>query len=398
MARRAVDVELKLAVALADPRSVGMSVTALCAELGIGRDTYYEARRRFAAAGPAGLLPSSRRPHHSPNQVPAATEDAIVRVRKQLAEEGWDNGAVSIRFRLLDEGLVPPAVSTIHRVLRRRGLIIDEPAKRPHAADRRFEYPDRNGCWQMDGTHWKLADGTEVCIIGVIDDHTRRARHWAAVSENGEDVWAAFLYAVNEFGLPAQVLTDNGVAFNASRRGWVVEFTRNLQGLGIRAVSSSNHHPQTCGKRERLNGTVKRWLRRRPRARTLTELQAQLDEFDRAYEQRPHQGLNGQTPAQRWAQAPTAVPGQPAEPATRIATLRVDGRGCIWMPPRYTVAVGRAWTGATLTVITQGQQAAIFNGNQLIRRLDIDPDRAYQPNGLPPGGRRQRRLALSGNK
>jgi len=93
-------------------------------------------------------------------------EERIVRMRKELGESGWDNGAHSIRLRLRREGLEPlPAASTVHRVLRRHGLVVDEPRKRPHASLRRFEYPAPNACWQIDGTTWSLADGTDVTII-----------------------------------------------------------------------------------------------------------------------------------------------------------------------------------------------------------------------------------------
>jgi transposase-like protein len=108
MERRAVGVDLKLAAVLAGGRP-GVSVRALCAELGIHPDTYYEAKRRFDADGVAGLLPRSRRPARSPGQTAAATEDAIVRARKELADEGWDSGARSIGYRLTRQGLAPRA-------------------------------------------------------------------------------------------------------------------------------------------------------------------------------------------------------------------------------------------------------------------------------------------------
>ncbi|MBV9486589.1 MAG: helix-turn-helix domain-containing protein [Frankiaceae bacterium] len=157
MGRKAVGVDVKLALVLGSPLPRG-SVSRVCRELGIGRDTYYEAKKRFEAEGPTGLLPRSRRPHRSPNQTPVEVEDAIVRARKELDDEGWDNGARSIAYRLQRQGVAPPAISTINSILRRRGLITDQPQKRPRSAIKRFEFPARNSCWQMDGTEWKLAD------------------------------------------------------------------------------------------------------------------------------------------------------------------------------------------------------------------------------------------------
>jgi len=393
MGRRAVGVDVKLALAVATSLPRG-SVSQLCRELGISRDTYYEAKKRFEVEGVTGLLPRSRRPHRSPNQTSPPIEEAIVRARKELDDEGWNNGARSIGYRLAQQGIAPPAVSTIHAVLRRRGLVADEPQKRPRSATRRFEFPARNSCWQMDGTEWKLADGSKVVLIGVIDDHTRRSLgHYAARGETAEAVWTCFLNAVNKYGLPAAVLTDNGTSFNARRRGAEVDFTRNLTALGITPISSGNYHPQTCGKRERLNATVKRWLSKQPPATTVTELQAQLNVFDELYDQRPNQALGGLTPAQRWTRAPLCdQPSAARPPHAVITTVTVDVRGSVPIGRRYLVQVGRRWTGATMTVIRQDLHAGIFHGNALIRELIIDPTRRYQPSGQPAGGRRQRRV------
>ena len=397
MERRAVGVDLKLAAVLAGGRPE-VSVRALCAELGIHPDTYYEAKKRFDADGVTGLLPRSRRPAQSPGQTPAAMEELIVRARKELADEGWDNGARSIRYRLVREGISAPAVSTIHRVLRRRGLIVEQPQKRPKSAMRRFEFADRNGCWQMDGTKVKLADGTQVVIIGAEDDHTRQGlAHKAAAGETGEAVWECFLLAVSRYGLPAMMLTDNGMALNTDRRGRLAEFTRNLTALGVKAISAGDYHPQTCGKRERLNGTLKRWLARQPMAASLAELQAQLDVFDTVYNLRPHQSLHGATPSERAATATVAHPhGQPTRRPPRIATVTVDTRGGV-SASRHVISVGRRYEGLTVTVIDQDGEVAVFYRNTLLRRVTIDPTRRWQPSGKQRSGRRQTRLLSERN-
>jgi hypothetical protein len=368
-------------------------VSKVCRELGISRDTYYETKKRFEAEGPTGLLARSRRPHRSPNQTAVEVEDAIVRARKELDDEGWDNGARSIAYRLERHGVAPPAVSTINSILRRRGLVSDQPQKRPRSATKRFEFPARNSCWQMDGTESKLADGSKVVIISVIDDHTRRSLgHYAARGETGAAVWACFLNAVTTYGLPARVLTDNGTSFNARRRGWEVDFTRNLTALGIHPISSGNYHPETCGKGERSHRTLKRWLRKQPAAASITALQHQLELFDQLYDDRPHQALNGLTPAERWASAAQDRPERQSAPPTRISTITVDARGSVAIGARYQAQIGRRWTGVTVTVIAQDLLVGIFHGNTLIRELTIDPNRRYQPSGQPRGGRRHRRV------
>ena len=204
-------------------------------------------------------------------------------------------------------------------------------------------------------------------------------------------MWIAFCKALNGFGLPVRVLTDNGVAFNASRRGWVVDLTANLRALGVQPISSSNGHPQTCGKDERNHSTLKRWLRARPLARDLEEFQAQLDQYDREFNNRPHQGLGGATPNERWARA--ADPERPAlataAPELTIKTVTVSARGTVFAGKDAIIQIGKPYSGETVTVIRRGPQVTIMRGKTLITALAIDPTRRYQPSGKIRGGRRQ---------
>ena len=121
MAGKVVAMEKRLlAVFTAGLSSV--NVTGLCSELGISRQTFYKYRRRYAAEGAMGLVERSRRPGSSPDQTPLEVEEAIVRMRKQLAGDGSDCGAQSIAYRLSRQGWeAVPSVATIHRVLVRWG-------------------------------------------------------------------------------------------------------------------------------------------------------------------------------------------------------------------------------------------------------------------------------------
>jgi hypothetical protein len=391
MGQEAVTMSVRAAIAAA-VQTPGGSVSEFCAVAGISRQTYYRVGRRFLEEGAEGLIPRSRRPKTSPNRTPAVVEDDVVLARKQLAEEGWDNGAWSIQQRLGRLGRPAPSVATINRILTRRGLVVAEPRKRPLGPTIRFEYSERNACWQMDGTEWLLADGTKVTAISVLDDHTRRVLHHAAASENADDVWAAFCKALSAFGLPVRVLTDNGVAFNATRRGWVVDLTANLRALGVAPISSSNGHPQTCGKDERNHSTLKRWLAARPLAGDLEEFQEQLTDYDRAFNNRPHQGLGGATPHERWTQAPD--PERSAdlvagEPPLTIKTIRVSARGVVFVGKDASVQIGKPYSGETVTVIRRGAQVSILHGKTLITTLTLDPTRHYQPSGKIRGGKRQ---------
>jgi transposase-like protein len=211
MAQTGVSMEAKLLAVFSS--GVPLKVTALCRELDISRQTLYKYRRRFEVEGPAGLVERSRRPHSSPRQVSAETEEAIVRLRKELRV---DCGAQSIAYQLERRGQVVPSVATIHRVLVRRGMVTPQPHKRPKVAWQRFEWPRPNDAWQIDATSWALSDGQTVWIMDVLDDHSRALV--AARVDTGPTAriaWEAFTTAVLEWGLPAQVMNDNG----SGRRG-----------------------------------------------------------------------------------------------------------------------------------------------------------------------------------
>jgi transposase InsO family protein len=161
---------------------------------------------RFLAEGEVGLQPRSRRPHSSPSQVSGDLEEEIICWRKQLAEQGLDAGAETIATHLRNMHGRTPAVSTIWRVLNRRGFVTPQPRKRPKSSYVRFEADQPNECWQTDFTHWQLADGTGVEVLNFLDDHSRYLLGCIAFGVvTGPDVTATFAAL---HGLPANVLSD----------------------------------------------------------------------------------------------------------------------------------------------------------------------------------------------
>jgi transposase InsO family protein len=269
----------------------GVSVSELCRQLGISRDTFYRYQRRFQTEGPAGLAARSRRPWSSPNQTLPEVEDRVVSWRKQLHDLGVDHGAQTIFYHLQREGVVPlPGVATIHRVLVRRGLVSPQPQKRPRSSYIRFEWPRPNDAWQIDATAWVLADGRQVWIMDLIDDHSRLVPiALACPGPTGAAAREAFSTATSRYGLPAHVMSDNGICFTGRFHYNRVAFETDLASLGIGHILSTPGHPQTCGKLERFHQTLKLWLARQPAATTLGQLQTQLDTFLGYYNHtRPH--------------------------------------------------------------------------------------------------------------
>ena len=357
-----------------------LNVRELCRQLGISAPTFYKYRRRFEEEGPAGLVERSRAPKCSPNQIPAELEDEIVRLRKHLV---IDNGAQAIAYHLANAGLYVPAVSTIHRVLVDRGLVIAQPEKRPHSATTRFEWPKANDAWQIDATCWALASGKEIWIMDVLDDHSRvlvAAR--VCTGPTAAAAWEALSHGIAEWGAPARVMSDNGTCFTTRfLHGGDSDFDKSLRGLGIEHLLSSPAHPQTCGKLERSHRTTKRWLRTQARARTAAQLQGLLDEWRQHYNYaRPHKAARGGTPAERWAQAELASPADPITASPRASLHTVSAKGNInWT--RYQINVGRRLAGQTVLLVARDLDVVIVGQGGELRRFTVDPARPYQPSG-----------------
>jgi transposase InsO family protein len=367
----------------------GRSKAAVGRDYGVSRRWVHELVGRFRAEGEAGLEPRSRRPRASPHRIPEALEDEIVELRKHLAEEGHDAGAHTIAVHLERRHGRAPAVATIWRVLSRRGFVTPQPQKRPRSSFVRFEAAMPNERWQADVTHWRLADGSEVEILNVLDDHSRLlVASDARVVFKAADVVATFHSGAATCGFPASLLTDNGAVFTAGPRGGgrcAIEVECDL--LGIRLHHSSPYHPQTCGKVERFHQTLKRWLRKQPPARTIAELQAQLDAF-RAYynEVRPHRAIGRRTPAEAYAARPKAAPTGVSIPAhCRVRRDRLDRGGGVTLrhdSRLHHIKVGRRHAGTRVLMLVAGLDVRIVSEDgELLRELVLDPKRDYQPMG-----------------
>lgn len=393
MAGEALSVEKKLAMVLAAEQP-GVVLKDLCAELGVHRDTLHEWRRRFRAEGIDGLLERSRRPLRSPNQTPVELEDEIVRLRKELP---LDNGADVIGWHLRRQGWAGvPSDRTIHRILVRRGLVAPQPQKRPKTAYRRFQFDRPNECWQIDATDWVLARRRPVTIMDVIDDHSRAlVAIRAGTGPTTELALDTILAGGAHWGLPAMVLSDNGTCF-AGVGGNGVTFEALLAAAGIRWIHSRPYHPQTCGKIERFHSTLKRWLGARPLARTIAQLQDQLDHFVRHYnDDRPCSAGGDLTPTQRHQATRPATPAtEPLELPTPTPVITINaaavGRNGTTSIGRWTTSIGTEHAGARVTVIRYGSHAIIRNGATVLARLHLDPHRRYIPSGRPRGGPRRR--------
>jgi transposase InsO family protein len=386
MAWKVTAMDVRMAAALAQGVD---DVAGFCRAQGISRQTYYKWKRRFQAEGLDGLRDRSRRPVSTPIATAVEVEEVVVRVRKQLAEDGEFNGPVSIAARLAGEGVSPvPSRATIARILTRRGQVRPQPRKRPRSSYRRFQAARPNEMWQSDWTQWHLRGDRPVAIAATVDDHSRLLVGIGAGSGDGsgELVWAVMAAAIGRYGVPMSSLTDNGLCYSTKHRPGKgpTGFEVNLAVLGCQSIASTPHHPQTCGKVERFWQTLKKWLRAREATHgphpTLATLNGELAVFAEHYNtRRPHRALDGHTPAAAFAATVKARPVERPLPATtRGTTTHVTTAGTVIVGP-YAVFVGARYKHLPVTAIRDGDHIAIYTGNHLIRALDADPTRHYQP-------------------
>jgi transposase InsO family protein len=381
MAQKVTAMDIRAATAMAGQID---NVVQFCRDHQISRQTFYKFRRRFREDGLAGLQDRSRRPVSCPGQTSAAVEEVVLRRRKQLLEDGRDHGPQSIQWSLQrEEHPNVPSRSTIWRILTRHGLITPQPQKRPKSATKRFAFTRPNECWQSDWTQWALADGAPVAIAGTLDDHSRYLAGLQAEpgDATGALVWSVMLAGITECGIPSMSLTDNGFVYTGKWRGFEATFEANLRALGTVTINSTPFHPQTCGKIERFWKTLKKWLRARPAATTLAELNNFLVEFRDFYNHhRPHRALRGATPAEAFDATAKAHPAdRPLPEPLFVSRHTVSQRsGNLHVAP-YRIGVGLRWAGHTCDVIRQGTHIAIFSGTTLIRELTADPNRYHQP-------------------
>jgi transposase InsO family protein len=274
--------------------------------------------------------------------------------------------------------------------LRREGLVAPQPQKRPLSSLIRFEADLPNETWQADITHWRLAGGREVEILNMIDDHSRLFLASRAFSTaKAADVVEVFRSATDLHGTPASLLCDNGAVFTATPRGGKVLLQLEMERLGVVAKNSRPYHPQTCGKVERLHQTLKRYLVRQAPARTLAELQDQLDAFAHYYNAiRPHRALGGRTPLQAYSARVKARPVSREDPETdfRVRHDKVDAGGTVTLrhdSKLHHIGLGRAHKGKPIKLLVADRDVRVLDARtgELIRSLTLDPSRDYQPIG-----------------
>ena len=330
----------------------GETMSALCREFGISRKTGYKIQERYRDCGVEGLSDRSRRPYRHANQLPFQVETLIVRLKRE--RPAW--GAPKIRERLarLYPDIQRPAISTVHAVLDRHGLVKRRKRRRSRAMGTPLSSSSKpNALWCADFKgEFMLAD-RRYCYPLTISDYASRYLIACEALQSTKEVTAfpVFESAFKAFGLPRAIRTDNGVPFaspnalfNLSKLSvWWLRL-----GIEIERIKPGN--PQQNGRHERMHLTLKQEATR-PAAETFLRQQARFDDFVQCYNtERPHQALNMACPAEHYAPSTRPYAGLPELHYPfhdKEATVTTCGRICL---KRRKINLSQVFAGQTVGV------------------------------------------------
>lgn len=305
----------------------GLAFQELCRRFGVSRKTGYKWLARYRAGGREALVDRSRRPHRSPAQVSPQMAQAVIALRLETA---W--GGRKLRRRLQDLGQNQvPAASTCTEILRRADLLKKD---QPGGPWQRFERGLPNELWQMDHKgDFATQCGQRCHPLTVLDDHSRfNLVLDAASNQRTLTVQAALTTAFERYGLPEAILCDNGGVWgNVASGTGHTPLSVWLLRLGVRVLHGRPYHPQTQGKEERFHRTLNDELLRRHTWRDLAHCAAEFPRYRQRYNhERPHDSLNGATPASRYRASVRPLPAQLPLPQYTDAEVRVvRARGVI---------------------------------------------------------------------
>lgn len=277
----------------------GCNFSDLCRKVGISREIGYKWLRRYRENGVAALQDRSRQPHSSPGRSSPVLEQAVVDLR--LKYPAW--GPRKLRPLLKDHIAEPlPSISTVARILQRRGMIDFKEPEPEYPVVGRFERGSPNELWQMDlKAAVRLPDGHKIYPVGLIDDHSRYLLGlWMIPDCRESSVIDCWIKAAQANGLPESTLTDHGVQFR-NEDHVSSAFRVYLCACGVKHTQCRVKHPQTQGKIERLWGTLKRELLSRREYSDLASWQLSFDDWRYQYNNiRPHQELGDAPPISRY--------------------------------------------------------------------------------------------------
>jgi len=312
----------------------GEKMAQLCREFDISRKTGYKIFERYKNCGLEGLTDRSRRPYRQSNRLPAQIESLIVQCKRE--QPSWGAPKIREKIRRVHADIALPAVSTVHAVLDRHGLVQRPGRRRYKAQGTHLSLPSKpNDLWCADYKgEFMLADRQYCYPLTITDSASRFLLCCEALSTTQETyAFTTFERVFKEFGLPISIRTDNGAPF-ASRSAlfglsklsvWWLRL-----GIGIERIQPGK--PQQNGRHERMHLTLKKEATKPP-GKNFLQQQARFDTFQQYFNhQRPHQALGMKCPAEIYKSSPRPYRGlsdlhYPLH--DRTITVTCCGRICI---------------------------------------------------------------------
>src|SRR5256886_2159205 len=349
----------------------GRTVGEVAGETGVCRQTMHRWLARYEGDGLEGLGNRSSRPTHCPHQMPPEVEAMVLEMRRSHVY--W--GARRIAFELTRKHVeLAPSESAVYRCLVRAAVIDPMSRRRRREAWKRRERAAPMELWQLDLVHgFALADGTAAKALTGLDDHSRfcvSAR--LMLRERTQSVCDGCSSALREYGVPAQVLPDNGKVFTGRFAQPPVEvlFDRICRENGIDHILTQPRSPTTTGKIERFHRSLRIEFNTRQVFRNLKTAQEALDEWVAYYNtQRPHQALEDATPESRFCSrqdTPRELARPPQRNGEQWVSRRVARNGIVCVDSQH-ISVGKHYSGSTCDVLVTGGLFQFWVGNELLR-------------------------------
>jgi transposase InsO family protein len=368
------------------------SVPMLAQEFGVSEYSLYRWSNQYRENGEAGLVLKGRT--KSVSRLSESVQEKITEIKK--AQPGYGSRRISDVLRRFF--LIKASPSSVHKTLSQQGLITRpraKPKKNP-AKPRFFERARPNQLWQSDIMTFRLA-GCNAYLIGFLDDYSRYITGLGFYrSQTAEHVLETYRRALSEYGVPKEVLTDNGRQYT-NWRG-TTRFERELKKDRVRHIKSRPHHPMTLGKIERFWKTIQNEYLQRAQFGSFEEAVERTAFWVKYYNyKRPHQGIGGLCPADRFFEIQHELK-KTLEKGVAENTLELALRG---KPRNPFYMVGRMGDQSVVIRAEKGQVKMLVNGQdqpsekELVydARKDIDDEESQEnPQSLCPAAENNRRV------
>ena len=343
-----MDERLKFVARLLD----GEKMAVLCREFEISRKTGYKVYQRYKDCGVEGLNDRSRRPYRHARQLPFQIEKAIVQLKQE--HPSWGAPKIRERLRRKHSEIHCPAISTVHAILDRNGLVKRRRRRVYKPEGTALAHPHQaNDLWCADYKgEFMLADRRYCYPLTITDFATRYLIGCEGLSSTHTMyAFSVFERVFKDFGLPRAIRTDNGAPFaSANSLFGLTRLSVWWLRLGIHIERIKPGHPQQNGRHERMHLTLKKEATK-PAAKNFLQQQARFDQFiDCFNRERPHQALNMRFPAELYQPSPRPYKGLPQLEYPfhdRAITVTRCGRICLGA---QKINLSQAFAGQTVGV------------------------------------------------